>query len=72
MITSDPFILHYVSNCELEFNYFPTPNCIPSSLYPESIFFNASNIVNRKQETLFLRYSLDQKRSLGFIGLFPN
>ena len=27
-----------VSNCELEFNYPPTPNCIPNSLHPESKF----------------------------------
>ena len=25
-----------VSNCELEFDYLPTPNCIPNSLHPES------------------------------------
>ena len=37
-ITSDPFILQCVSNCELEFNYLPTPNCIPNSLHPESKF----------------------------------
>ena len=35
-ITSDPFILQCVSNCELEFDYLPTPNCIPNSLHPES------------------------------------
>ena len=27
-----------VSNCELEFDYLPTPNCIPNSLHPESKF----------------------------------
>ena len=37
-ITSDPFILQCVSNCEFEFNYIPTPNCIPSSLHPECKF----------------------------------
>ncbi|XP_068739556.1 uncharacterized protein [Montipora capricornis] len=37
-ITSEPFILQYVSNCELEFDYLPTPNCIPNSLHPESKF----------------------------------
>ena len=37
-ITSDPFILQCVSNCELEFSYLPTPNCIQCSLHPESKF----------------------------------
>lgn len=33
-----PFIIQYVSNCELEFDYVPVPNCIPKPLRPEIKF----------------------------------